>query len=93
LRVPCCRHAALLTPAPSPPAADNVDINVTSDPEMGTIYSVNIPVKRVRPQARASLKNMENAEEVADGIKFSWTDMDMDPDNKDSVQARFPYGA
>ena len=32
-------------------------------------------------------------QEVADGIKFSWTDMDMDPDNKDSVQARFPYGA
>jgi hypothetical protein len=32
-----------------------VDVNMTNDEEMGTIYSVSIPVKRIKPNALPSL--------------------------------------
>lgn len=46
--------------------------------------SVNIPVRRVKPETRFS--NMEG--EVADGVTLQW-----DPENWDSdPSARFPMG-
>jgi hypothetical protein len=30
-------------------------VNVTTDPDMGTIYSVAVPIKRVKPTARVPL--------------------------------------
>ena len=34
---------------------EKIDINVTTDPVSGTIYSVNVPVSRVKGNARASI--------------------------------------
>jgi septum formation topological specificity factor MinE len=31
-------------------AEDLVDVSITTDPDMGTIYSVSMPVRRVKPQ-------------------------------------------
>lgn len=30
-------------------------VNVTTDPDMGTIYSVAVPIKRVKPTARVPM--------------------------------------
>ena len=32
-----------------------VQVNVTTDPDMGTIYSVAVPIKRVKPTARVPM--------------------------------------
>lgn len=29
---------------------DKVDLNITTDPNLGTIYSVSVPVRRVKPE-------------------------------------------
>lgn len=61
-----------------------VEVNVTMDPDMGTIYSVAVPVKRVKPQARVGLDGELMA---VDGITLEWeTESDAD------VSGRFPYG-
>ena len=77
---------------------DDVDINVTADEDSGTIYSVNVPVKRVKPSVRASIAAMDNAEEVAEGITFKWGEGDLGSEGERSSPApfpedRFPYGA
>lgn len=35
---------------------DRVEVNVTTDADLGTIYSVAVPVKRVRPTARFDIQ-------------------------------------
>jgi hypothetical protein len=42
-------------------------VNLSMDPELGTIYSVAVPVKRVKPQARVPMEG----EEDADGITLT----------------------
>ena len=88
-------------------ALEKIDINVTSDDALGTIYSVNVPVSRVKPRARASIaerdpasaRAMENAALETEGITLTWTEGelssmgDASPDDRDSVANRFPYGA
>ena len=56
---------------------------MSTDVDMGTIYSVAVPVKRIKPQARVPL----GADGVADGVSLAW---EADP-NADA-SARFPYG-
>lgn len=63
-----------------------VDVNVSADGEQGTIYTVSVPVRRVKPQARLSLG--EGEVEAADGVTMEWENDDPDAD----PSARFPYG-
>lgn len=63
---------------------DLVEVNVTMDPDMGTIYSVAVPVKRVKPQARVAL---EGGVTEIDGISLEW-ELEGDAD----ASGRFPYG-
>lgn len=63
-----------------------VDVNVSADGEQGTIYTVSVPVRRVKPQARLSLG--EGEVEAADGVTMEWEKDDPDAD----PSARFPYG-
>eukprot|EP00884_Botryococcus_braunii_P000786 jgi/Botrbrau1/10708/Bobra.357_1s0010.1 len=63
---------------------DLVEVNVTMDPDMGTIYSVAVPVKRVKPQARVAL---DGAVMEVDGISLEW-EIEGDAD----ASGRFPYG-
>lgn len=62
-----------------------VDVNISADGEQGTIYTVSVPVRRVKPQARLSLG--EGADD-ADGVTMEWENEDPDAD----PSARFPYG-
>lgn len=39
-------------------------VNLSVDPELGTIYSVAVPVKRVKPQARIPLDGDGDAEGI-----------------------------
>lgn len=63
-----------------------VDVNVSADGEQGTIYTVSVPVRRVKPQARLSLG--EGKEEAAEGVTMEWESEDPDAD----PSARFPFG-
>ena len=36
-------------------AINRVQVNLSVDPDLGTIYSVNVPVRRVKPQSRIEL--------------------------------------
>ena len=38
-------------------------VNVTTDPDMGTIYSVAVPIKRVKPTARVPMGGARSAAE------------------------------
>lgn len=60
---------------------DLVEVAVTTDVDLGAIYSVAVPVKRVKPAARVPLNE--------DGdITFHW-----DPTDEESDPAsQFPYG-
>ncbi len=62
-----------------------VEVNITTDPDLGTIYSVAMPVKRVKPQARV---NLEEAAEAADGVTLEWDAEDPDSD----PSGQFPFG-
>ncbi|GAB4813653.1 hypothetical protein N2152v2_000699 [Parachlorella kessleri] len=66
-------------------AEDLVEVNLSVDPELGTIYSVAVPVKRVKPQARVPL----DQEADPDGIVLQWDPNDMESD----PSGQFPYGA
>eukprot|EP00879_Flechtneria_rotunda_P003497 GHRR01003727.1.p1 GENE.GHRR01003727.1~~GHRR01003727.1.p1 ORF type:complete len:218 (+),score=61.59 GHRR01003727.1:265-918(+) len=63
---------------------ENIDVNITTDPDVGTVYSVAVPIRRVKPEARLAL----NAEGQIEDLTFEWN-----PDELDSnPSARFPYG-
>lgn len=63
---------------------ENIDVNITSDPEVGTVYSVAVPIRRVKPEARLAL----NADGEIEDVTFEWNPEDLDSD----PSARFPYG-
>jgi hypothetical protein len=57
-----------------------VEVNLSMDPEIGTIYSVAVPVRRVKPKLRPPM-----AEPLLPG---TWDPSDPDSDPGD----QFPYG-
>ena len=61
-----------------------VDVNVSADGEQGTIYTVSVPVRRVKPQARLPLEGDADT----DGVTMEWEKDDPDAD----PSARFPFG-
>jgi len=63
---------------------EQIDVSVSLEPEVGTIYSVAVPVRRVKPEARAGLEGGE-----IDGMQV----LEWDPSDKDSdPSSRFPMG-
>ncbi|EFJ23826.1 hypothetical protein SELMODRAFT_415331 [Selaginella moellendorffii] len=46
---------------------EKVQLNVTTDSELGTIYSITIPVRRVKPEYQLSSKDLEGVE-LAEGL-------------------------
>ena len=67
-------------------AEDAIEVSITTDPQLGTVYSVNIPIRRVKPEARFGNGLIEG--QVADGITLEWDPADWDKD----PAARFPMG-
>ena len=57
-----------------------VEVNLSMDPEIGTIYSVAVPVRRVKPTMRPGMGPAEG--------DASWDPNDPDSDPGD----QFPYG-
>lgn len=63
---------------------EQIDVNITTDPDVGTVYSVAVPIRRVKPEARLAL----NADGEIEDVTFEWNPEDLDSD----PSARFPYG-
>ena len=63
---------------------EQIDVSITTDPEVGTVYSVAVPIRRVKPEARLAL----NAEGEIEDVTFEWNPEDLESD----PSARFPYG-
>ncbi|KAK9838388.1 hypothetical protein WJX84_000373 [Apatococcus fuscideae] len=66
-------------------AEEQVHVNVTMDEAVGTVYSVSMPVKRVKPQARVPIGEDST---TADGVVIQWDEEDSESDPSD----RFPFG-
>ena len=66
-------------------AEEQVMVNVTMDESVGTVYSVSMPVKRVKPQARLPFGEDST---TADGVVIQWDEEDSESDPSD----RFPFG-
>lgn len=73
------------------PGEDGIEVNITTEPGLGTVYSVNIPVRRVKAEARFSEAMAADPAPLpagADGVMIEW-----DPEDYDSSPAnRFPMG-
>lgn len=63
---------------------DDVEVNVTTDEDLGTIYSVAVPVKRVKATARLGLN--EDSMEGLEAAEWDEEDPEADP------SSRFPFG-
>jgi septum formation topological specificity factor MinE len=72
---------------------DLVEIKVSSDQELGTVYSVAVPVRRVKPSARTMGDGRGDTVMPGPGgaeVAISWEALAEEAD-KDPA-ARFPYG-
>ncbi len=67
---------------------DLVEVNISMDPDLGTIYSVALPVKRVKPVLRPG---MDAEEADADGISFQWDASNYDSDPASQVGQRVAF--
>ncbi len=63
-------------------AEEAVEVNMSMDPEVGTIYSVAVPIKRVRPMLRRG----EMAPQATSNSQWDPQDPDSDPADQ------FPWG-
>mmetsp|Transcript_37680 Transcript_37680/g.83913 ORF Transcript_37680/g.83913 Transcript_37680/m.83913 type:complete len:210 (+) Transcript_37680:193-822(+) len=63
---------------------EGIEVSITSEPGLGTVYSVNIPVRRVKSGARMP----KEGEGLPDGIMLEWDPADWDSD----PSSRFPMG-
>lgn len=62
-------------------------VNVATEPEVGTVYYVAVPVRRVKPESRGAGEGAEGAP-APEGVYLEW-----DPENPESdPSGRFPYG-
>ena len=60
-------------------------MNISTDADLGTVYSVAVPIKRVKPVARVP---MTTDDVDVDGITLRWDAEDKNSDPSD----QFPYG-
>ncbi|KAI8474726.1 MAG: hypothetical protein J3K34DRAFT_383138 [Monoraphidium minutum] len=62
---------------------EQIDVSISLEPEVGTIYCVAVPVRRVKPEARMGFEG------EIDGMQV----IEWDPENKESdPSSRFPMG-
>eukprot|EP00798_Chlamydomonas_sp_ICE-L_P014525 gene14525-20556_t len=66
---------------------ESIDVAISSDPLNGTVYSVNIPVKRVKANVRFS-EMAEMIETSQGGVTLEWSPDQWDKD----PSKRFPMG-
>ncbi|MEW5305330.1 MAG: hypothetical protein WDW36_007877 [Sanguina aurantia] len=66
---------------------DSIEVNISSDPSLGTVYCVNIPVRRVKPEARFNGEGQARPINP-DGMSLEWDPSDWNSD----PSARFPMG-
>ena len=64
---------------------DAIEVAISNSPELGTVYSVNIPIKRVKVDQRFDALPKG---QVADGVTIEWDENDWNSD----PSARFPMG-
>lgn len=62
-----------------------IEVSVSTQPEVGTVYCVAVPVRRVRPEVRFG---QELAGADSDGVSLEWDPEDWESD----PAARFPMG-
>jgi cell division topological specificity factor MinE len=63
---------------------EQIDVSITTEPEVGTVYCVAVPIKRVKPEARIAL----NEEGDIEGLTFEY-----DPEDPNSdPSSQFPFG-
>eukprot|EP00890_Picochlorum_soloecismus_P004231 jgi/Picsp_1/4809/NSC_02177-R1_protein len=67
-------------------AEEAVETNMSMDPEVGTIYSVAVPIRRVKPVFRPVGGQM--SESSSTSLPGEWNPFDPDSDPSD----QFPYG-
>lgn len=64
---------------------EQIDVAINVDPDVGTVYCVAVPIRRVKPEARMTLEGVEGEFE---GMTIDWNPEDWNSD----PSARFPYG-
>ena len=64
---------------------DAIEVAISTSPELGTVYSVNIPIRRVKPDTR--LEALPKGQ-LSDGVTIEWDENDWNSD----PSARFPMG-
>lgn len=66
---------------------ETVEVSVSTEPDLGTIYCVAVPVKRVRPDQRTDDYDVEMGPIDSSGVRMEWeADWDTNP------ASRFPMG-
>eukprot|EP00798_Chlamydomonas_sp_ICE-L_P030599 gene30599-35610_t len=65
---------------------DLIEVSISNDPEVGTVYSVNIPVRRVKADVRFADVMQEATSQ--DGVTLEWHPEEYDSD----PSSRFPMG-
>lgn len=63
---------------------NSAQVNISTDADLGTVYSVAVPIKRVKPVARVPMTDDVDVE----GITLRW---DADDKNSDPSD-QFPFG-
>lgn len=91
----CCLHAPCVLPCSllltqaieefvDIDSEEQIDVSITTEPEVGTVYCVAVPIKRVKPEARIAL----NEEGDIEGLTFEY-----DPEDPNSdPSSQFPFG-
>jgi len=63
---------------------EQIDVSITTEPEVGTVYCVAVPIKRVKPEARIAV----NEDGDIEGLTFEY-----DPEDPNSdPSSQFPFG-
>ncbi|KAJ9533445.1 hypothetical protein QJQ45_026479 [Haematococcus lacustris] len=64
---------------------EGIEVSISTEPGLGTVYSVNIPVRRVKAESRFGEELMHDPDT---GVTLEWdpTDVNSDP------SSRFPMG-
>ena len=63
---------------------EGIEVTISTEPGLGTVYSVNIPVRRVRAETRFE----GELEGTPDGVTLEWDPLDRESD----PSSRFPMG-
>jgi hypothetical protein len=67
---------------------DGIEVSITSEPGLGTVYSVNIPIRRVKAESRFGEVGFDGSGIAPDGVTLEWDPQDFNSD----PSSRFPMG-